>query len=60
MTNVFSSLYIYIYIYIYIAEEAEKANAAATKFLQEQTSRKSKLPIYEGLERFELVEKIGE
>ncbi|ORZ15228.1 kinase-like domain-containing protein [Absidia repens] len=41
-------------------EETEKANAAATKFLEEQTSRKSKLPIYEGLERFELVEKIGD
>ncbi|KAI8097671.1 kinase-like domain-containing protein [Halteromyces radiatus] len=41
-------------------EEAEEANAAATKFLQEQTSRKSKLPIYKGLERFELLSKVGD
>ncbi|CAO3592135.1 unnamed protein product [Absidia cylindrospora] len=41
-------------------EETQEANAAATKFLEEQFCKKPGLPIYEGLERFELLEKIGD
>ncbi|KAI8338062.1 kinase-like domain-containing protein [Chlamydoabsidia padenii] len=41
-------------------EETEMANAAATKILEEQTSRKLKLPVYQGLDRFELIAKIGD
>ncbi|KAI9308753.1 kinase-like domain-containing protein [Cunninghamella echinulata] len=42
------------------AEEREEANEAAKTLLQEQNERKLKLPQYEGLERFELISKIGD
>lgn len=47
------------FIYMTV-EETQVANAAATKFLEEQSCKKPGLPTYEGLERFELLEKIGE
>ncbi|CAO3612935.1 unnamed protein product [Cunninghamella blakesleeana] len=42
------------------AEEKEEANKAAKQFLQEQNEKKLKLPQYEGLEKYELIAKIGD
>lgn len=42
------------------AEEKQKNKDVATRIVQEEKQRKTVLPQYPGLERFEMIEKIGE
>lgn len=42
------------------AEDKQKNKDVATRIVQEEKERKNVLPQYPGLERFEIIEKIGE
>ena len=42
------------------AEEKQKNKDVAARIVQEEKQRKTVLPQYPGLERFEMIEKIGE
>lgn len=41
-------------------EEKQKNKDVATRIVQEEKQRKTVLPQYPGLERFEMIEKVGE
>lgn len=59
----FSSLYIFLLTMNNIepsAEDKQKNKDVATRIVQEEKERKNVLPQYPGLERFEIIEKIGE
>jgi hypothetical protein len=56
---VYHSLFLFISIEMSL-EDKLKTKDFATRIVEEENERKNQMPQYPGLERFEIIEKIGE